>query len=377
MLNIRNVHTTLARLTVACIIRSQSALPHWFPRKTNRPRRKYGPASSPINFPTTRARRNTFRLRSSSIPPPPRRGCWLANSYAQQYIPGDESAANTELATQAIGEFKTALKGALTDQQSYQSTVSIASLSLNLKRWDDAREYYMKAIELNPDDAHNYFSMAVIDWTLAYPPRVKMRDDMHLNDSEMISDPAACASLRTQSQHYVEDGIETLEKALQLQPDDDDAMAYMNLLYRERAEYECDQPDARKADSESRRRVGGQSHRRQESQGREDGRAAAYTVYAALITPRSVIPSAERSEESRDLLGAQAEPLRQQGVTPDCVPHHREQCGCGSKIHRSTKSRRPKPGAKGADTEGLISRLSLVFQFSGEVPWNEGTELRF
>jgi tetratricopeptide (TPR) repeat protein len=54
--------------------------------------------------------------------------------------------------------------------------------------------------------------------------------------------------LRTQSQHYVEDGIETLEKALQLTPDDADAMAYMNLLYRERAEYECDQPDARKAD---------------------------------------------------------------------------------------------------------------------------------
>ena len=172
----------------------------------------------------------------------------LANSYAQQYIPGDESAANTELATQAIGEFKTVLKDDPTDQQRYRSTVSIASLSLNLKRWDDAREYYMKAIELDPDDAHNYFSMGIIDWTLAYPPRVKMRDDMHLNDSEMISDPSACASLRTQSQHYVEDGIESLEKALQLQPDDDDAMAYMNLLYRERAEYECDQPDARKAD---------------------------------------------------------------------------------------------------------------------------------
>jgi hypothetical protein len=116
-----------------------------------------------------------------------------------------------------------------------------------MKHWDDAREYYMKAIELHPDDAHNYFSMAVIDWTLAYPPRVKMRDDMHLTESEMISDPAACASLRAQSQHYVDDGIQSLEKTLQLKPDDDDAMAYMNLLYRERAEYECDQPDSRKA----------------------------------------------------------------------------------------------------------------------------------
>jgi tetratricopeptide (TPR) repeat protein len=172
----------------------------------------------------------------------------LATSYAQQYIPGDESDANAGLATQAIAAFKAVLNASPTDQQRYRSVVAIASLSFNMKRWDDAREYYMKAIELTPDDAHNYFSMAVIDWTLAYPPRVKMRDQMHLSESEMISDPAACASLRTQSQHYVDDGIQALEKTLQLQPDDDDAMAYMNLLYRERAEYECDQPDARKAD---------------------------------------------------------------------------------------------------------------------------------
>jgi len=173
---------------------------------------------------------------------------YLANSYAQQYIPGDDSAANVEMATQAIAEFKTALKDDLSDQQHYRSVVSIASLSFNLKRWEDAREYYMKAIEIEPDDAHNYFSMAVIDWTLAYPPRVKMREDMHLSESEMVSDPAACAALREQSGRYVEDGIKSLEKALQLRPDDDDAMAYMNLLCRERAEYECDQPDARKAD---------------------------------------------------------------------------------------------------------------------------------
>jgi tetratricopeptide (TPR) repeat protein len=173
---------------------------------------------------------------------------YLATSYAQQYIPGDESAANVEIATQAISEFKTVLKDDPTDRQRYRSTVSIASLSYNMKRFDDAREYYMKAIELNPGDAHNYFSMALVDWTQAYPPRVKMREEMHLSDSEMISDPAACASLRAQSQHYVDDGIQSLEKTLQLKPDDDDAMGYMNLLYRERAEYECDQPDARKAD---------------------------------------------------------------------------------------------------------------------------------
>jgi hypothetical protein len=46
----------------------------------------------------------------------------------------------------------------------------------------------------------------------------------------------------------VEEGIGLLNKALKLRQDYDDAMAYLNLMYRERADYECDDPSARLAD---------------------------------------------------------------------------------------------------------------------------------
>ena len=46
----------------------------------------------------------------------------------------------------------------------------------------------------------------------------------------------------------VQEGIDNLNKALQLRPDYDDAMAYMNLMYRERADIQCDDPAARAAD---------------------------------------------------------------------------------------------------------------------------------
>ena len=46
----------------------------------------------------------------------------------------------------------------------------------------------------------------------------------------------------------MQDGIQNLQKALEIRPDYDDAMAYLNLLYREARRYECDNPDARKAD---------------------------------------------------------------------------------------------------------------------------------
>jgi len=46
----------------------------------------------------------------------------------------------------------------------------------------------------------------------------------------------------------VREGIDNLTKALQLRPDYDDAMAYLNLMYRERADIQCTDPAARSAD---------------------------------------------------------------------------------------------------------------------------------
>lgn len=173
---------------------------------------------------------------------------FLATAYAQQYIAGDDSEANVAMAEHAIAEFQKVLNSNPTETEEYKSVVPIASLSFNLKRFDEAREYYGKAIELNPTEARNYFMIGLIDWTEAYNSQTKARSELGLTESQMISKPEACVSLRARNQQKVEDGIQRLQKALELKPDYDDAMGYLNLLYRERAEYECDDPEARKAD---------------------------------------------------------------------------------------------------------------------------------
>jgi hypothetical protein len=43
--------------------------------------------------------------------------------------------------------------------------------------------------------------------------------------------------------------MDSLNKAIQLRPDYDDAMVYLNLLYRERADRECDMPEQAAADT--------------------------------------------------------------------------------------------------------------------------------
>ena len=72
-----------------------------------------------------------------------------------------------------------------------------------------------------------------------------MLDEWIVNDN---SNKKVCESLRQKSSHVIQDGIAMLDKALQLRLDYDDAMAYMNLLYREKGDLECDDPAARTAD---------------------------------------------------------------------------------------------------------------------------------
>jgi tetratricopeptide (TPR) repeat protein len=128
------------------------------------------------------------------------------------------------------------------------SIKGIAYLYLQMKKFDDAKNYYQKAIDLDPNDPEAYYSIGVIDWTEAYQPRMEARSKLGLRPDEPLKDKKVCAQLREQSSSVIDDGIQHLDKALHLRDDYDDAMAYMNLMYREKADRECDQPDQRSAD---------------------------------------------------------------------------------------------------------------------------------
>jgi tetratricopeptide (TPR) repeat protein len=128
------------------------------------------------------------------------------------------------------------------------SIKGIAYLYLQMKKFEDAKQYYRKAIDLDPNDPEAYYSIGVIDWTEAYQPRMEARSKLGLRPDEPLKDKKVCAQLRDENGQVIQDGIDALNKALSLRQDYDDAMAYMNLMYREKADRECDQPDERAAD---------------------------------------------------------------------------------------------------------------------------------
>jgi len=175
---------------------------------------------------------------------------YLATAYAQQYIPGVEVEDNTRMANQAIDQYKQVLDR---DPKNINSVKGIAYLYLQMKRFNDAKEYYRKAIAMDPNDPEPYYSIGVIDWTQSYQPRNEARAKLGLKPEEPLNpknkdQKQACEQLRQQYSPVIEDGINVLNKALELRPDYDDAMAYMNLEYREKADLECDDPAARAAD---------------------------------------------------------------------------------------------------------------------------------
>jgi len=170
---------------------------------------------------------------------------YLATAYAQQYIPGADTPENNRMAEQAIEEYKQVL---VKDPKNLNSAKGIAYLYLQMKKFEDAKDYYRKATEIDPNDPEPYYSIAVIDWTQSYQPRMEERNKLGLKPEEPIKDKKVCEAVKEKNTAHVEEGMKALDKALQLRPDYDDAMAYMNLMWREKADIECGDAAAREAD---------------------------------------------------------------------------------------------------------------------------------
>ncbi len=173
---------------------------------------------------------------------------YLAMAYYMQYIPGAESPENQQMADRALDQFQKVLQQ---DEKNDVATKSIASLYYNQKKWDQAEEWYKKGLKLNPNDKESYYTLGVIAWSKWYPvygtARAKL--SMKPEDPGPIKDKKVKEELKTQYLPLVNEGIQNLQKALDIDKEYDDAMAYMNLLIREKADLD-DTPEQYQKDIE-------------------------------------------------------------------------------------------------------------------------------
>jgi tetratricopeptide (TPR) repeat protein len=171
---------------------------------------------------------------------------YLATAYAQQYVPGVDAPDNVRNANQAIEQYKAVIAN---DPKSINSLKGIAFLNMQMKNFEQAREYYKKAIDADPNDPEVYYSVGVIDWSQSYKDAadikgkegLKVDDELKGKGSQKI-----CDALKAKDGSSVEEGMKMLQIAIDKRQDYDDAMAYMNLIYRRKAnDMSCEDAQAR------------------------------------------------------------------------------------------------------------------------------------
>lgn len=170
---------------------------------------------------------------------------YLATAYAQQYVPGGESEDNKKIGMQAVEAFEDVLK---MDPNNETAIASIAQIYYNMKEFEKAKEYQRRRLQVTPNDPEPYYWIGVIDWATAYPRAQQVRKDLNIAFPPDPSRPGllpsipekARAQLEEQNAQVVQEGIEAIQKALELKPNDTDAMTYLNLLLRQKSEYEKD-----------------------------------------------------------------------------------------------------------------------------------------
>ena len=171
---------------------------------------------------------------------------YLATAYASQYIPGAPSDENKRHGDEAIAEYKSVLEKDPNNLSAIDGLASIlyqmAGQPFDEKKFEESKSFHQRHIALKPQDPSPYYSIGVIDWAIAYRGNTEMRQDYnkaHINKQVRDTDPLPPDVRAAYTQKYgalVDDGIASLKEAIEVNPEYDDAMTYLNLLYRRKAD---------------------------------------------------------------------------------------------------------------------------------------------
>jgi tetratricopeptide (TPR) repeat protein len=173
---------------------------------------------------------------------------YLATAYMTQFVPGSESPDNIRNRDSALKEFQTSLNSNLDGKNKLLAMQSLANLYYNMKDYKDAEEWHHKVIAADPKNKDAYYALGVIAWSEFVPSwrealatqGFKPEDPGPLKDTpapknkKAAAEPDLKADLKAKYWQKLSDGIDDEKKALEIDPEYENAMAYMNLLVRYR-----------------------------------------------------------------------------------------------------------------------------------------------
>jgi TonB family protein len=164
--------------------------------------------------------------------------------------PAERAPDNDALARSAETEFRRVLE---LDANNTVALASMASVAYNqamsfraavlaegeekTRKLNEAEDWYKRLAAVDPANKEADYSLGVIAWAKWYPPYMAARTSAGLKppDPGPLPEPAR-QELKAHYSAVIEEGLANLDRALELDPQYFDAMAYKNLLIRERAD---------------------------------------------------------------------------------------------------------------------------------------------
>lgn len=188
-----------------------------------------------------------FFKRSIELDPEfPTAKLYLATAYMSQWIPGADSPENVEYWKNAMASFQDVLKTQPNEKTAIESIASLyfqqsqgaGDPAKKKEMMKNAADWYKKLAEADPTNKVAYYSQGVIIWTNVYPERMAARNKLGMKPEEAapLKDKKVREELKAKNLASIDEGIAMLTKSLEIDKEYDDAMAYLNLLHRERAD---------------------------------------------------------------------------------------------------------------------------------------------
>jgi tetratricopeptide (TPR) repeat protein len=173
---------------------------------------------------------------------------YLATALAQNIVPGLDTPENLKTANQAIGIFKEILAK---DPNDVNSLKQIAGIYFSVKKLNDAKEWQKKVLAVDPKDPEAAYTIGVIDWTEAHENTLTALQSAGVNDDgegNLKAPKKVMEPLKAQNGPLVDEGLKYLNQAVANRANYDEAMAYLNLIYRRKADVDYGDAAAVKAD---------------------------------------------------------------------------------------------------------------------------------
>jgi tetratricopeptide (TPR) repeat protein len=173
---------------------------------------------------------------------------YLATALAQNVVPGLDTPDNMKTAQQAISMFQEVLAK---DPNDVNSIKQVAGIYFSIKKFAEAKEWQKKVLAIDPKDAEAAYTVGAIDWTLAHENTLKGLVPAGLNDDgegNVKAPKKVMETIKQQNAPLVDEGLHYLNQAVANRPNYEEAMTYLNLTYRRKADVDYGNADAVKAD---------------------------------------------------------------------------------------------------------------------------------